>query len=61
VQKVEYTSEKVMVTAWDTANNSIPREFTGDFVISAASLGVLKSNSIQFQPPLPSWKQQAID
>ncbi|KAK0631981.1 flavin-containing amine oxidoreductase-domain containing protein [Immersiella caudata] len=32
-----------------------------DYVVNTIPLGVLKHGSIQFDPPLPSWKQNAID
>lgn len=32
-----------------------------DEVVMTAPLGVLKSNAIDFDPPLPNWKQGAID
>lgn len=35
--------------------------FKADAVVVAVPLGVLKSQSITFQPPLPEWKQQAIN
>lgn len=34
--------------------------FTGQHVIVTASLGVLKSGMITFEPPLPQWKVDAI-
>ena len=35
--------------------------FKADAVVMTAPLGVLKSGSISFHPPLPEWKQQAIN
>jgi monoamine oxidase len=35
--------------------------FSGDYVLVTAPLGVLKSNMIQFDPPLPTAKQKAIE
>lgn len=35
--------------------------FTGKHVIVTASLGVLKSGMITFEPQLPQWKLDAID
>lgn len=35
--------------------------FEADRVVLTASLGVLKSGSITFQPPLPDWKQGVIE
>jgi lysine-specific histone demethylase 1 len=35
--------------------------FTADHVVFSGSLGVLKQQNINFQPPLPDWKRGAID
>ena len=35
--------------------------FKADAVIVTVPLGVLKSGTISFYPPLPEWKQQAIN
>ncbi|KAE8408170.1 flavin-containing amine oxidoreductase-domain containing protein [Aspergillus pseudonomiae] len=35
--------------------------FAADKVVFTGSLGVLKHQSIQFEPPLPEWKRGAID
>lgn len=35
--------------------------YEADEVIVTAPLGVLKSNAVDFDPPLPGWKQGAID
>ncbi|KUI60402.1 Lysine-specific histone demethylase 1A [Cytospora mali] len=32
-----------------------------DYVVNTIPLGVLKHGNIEFQPPLPSWKTEAID
>jgi monoamine oxidase len=34
---------------------------TADLVLVTVPLGVLKSNTIGFSPPLPKWKQTAIE
>ncbi|KAL4948068.1 flavin-containing amine oxidoreductase-domain containing protein [Aspergillus filifer] len=34
---------------------------TADMVVYTGSLGTLKDRSVQFSPPLPEWKQGAID
>lgn len=49
----------VLVTALDTATNEL-RSYPADLVLCTASLGVLKTGSLQFHPALPSWKSQAI-
>ena len=53
VSKVDYTSDKVLVT-----HNGIISE--ADFVLVTVPLGVLKANSIQFEPGLPASKITAI-
>jgi lysine-specific histone demethylase 1 len=35
--------------------------FEADQVVLTTPLGVLKSGSITFQPPLPDWKQGVIE
>ena len=35
--------------------------FEADHVVLTTPLGVLKSGSIKFEPPLPSWKQDVIE
>ena len=35
--------------------------FEADHVVLTTPLGVLKSGSVQFEPPLPSWKQDVIE
>ncbi len=53
VSTIDYTTEEVKVTA---DGNVI----TGDFVVVSVPLGVLKNNSINFSPSLPSDKLSAI-
>ena len=36
------------------------KEYCAPYAIITVSLGVLQSKAIQFIPPLPSWKQDAI-
>lgn len=36
-------------------------DFTADHVVFTGSLGVLKAQTIQFDPPLPDWKTAAIE
>jgi hypothetical protein len=54
VMSVNYSGDSVTVTIGDG------RTFTGDYVVVTVPLGVLKTNSIDFRPPLPSSKQDAI-
>ena len=53
VTKVDYSSNKIKVTHNGTITES-------DFIIVTVPLGVLKANSIQFVPNLPTAKQNAI-
>lgn len=54
VEQITYNEEGVSVMA-----NGIA--YTADYVICTVPLGVLKNKGIDFQPPLPDWKQEAID
>eukprot|EP00742_Colponemidia_sp_Colp-10_P007272 GILJ01007818.1.p1 GENE.GILJ01007818.1~~GILJ01007818.1.p1 ORF type:complete len:1106 (+),score=173.52 GILJ01007818.1:69-3386(+) len=54
VQTVSYTSEGVRVV---TRKGHV---FNADYCIVTLPLGVLKRGDIQFSPPLPPWKQEAI-
>ena len=54
VRSVEYSSNGVRVTT-DTDI------FEADGVVITLPLGVLKSGNVQFSPPLPEWKQKAIN
>ncbi|MFZ4815987.1 MAG: FAD-dependent oxidoreductase [Phototrophicaceae bacterium] len=54
VQSVRYSTGGVTVTA-----NG--QTFSGDAALITLPLGVLKAGSVQFEPPLPRRKQQAID
>ena len=36
-------------------------KFEGHTIISTVSIGVLKNEIIEFSPPLPDWKVEAID
>jgi len=59
VQKVTYTPSGVTVKA----TNMITKEeltFEADVVVCTVSIGVLQKGVIEFEPPLPSWKQEAI-
>jgi len=54
VKRVQYDGQQVLVET-DHA------KFVGDYVLCTVPLGVLKSKSIEFDPPLPPWKQLSID
>jgi len=64
VQDINYSSDgQVIVTTTSTANNqtTATSAFRASQVIVTASIGVLKSKIINFNPPLPKEKQNAID
>ncbi|CAG0881758.1 unnamed protein product [Darwinula stevensoni] len=71
VKQIKYTSEGVEVTAHNSRNpHQAPQVFKGDAVLCTIPLGVLKhslrqynssSVSVQFVPPLPQWKIEAIN
>ncbi|MFT4729422.1 MAG: polyamine oxidase [Granulosicoccus sp.] len=54
VTRVDIGNHEVLVSAGNTS-------FSADAVLITVPLGVLKSDSIQFNPPLDSEKQSAID
>ena len=54
VSKVTYDDQGVTITT----NKG---DFNSKYVISTLPMGVLKSGDVEFSPPLPSDKQQAID
>ena len=54
VSKIKYNDDGVEVT---TAGKET---FTADYVLCTFSSGVLHSGSVQFDPPLPDWKKEAI-
>ena len=54
VKKIDYEGDRVLVSCADGKVTS------GDFAIVTVPLQILKKGSIQFNPPLPSWKLSAI-
>ena len=58
VLKVQHDGAKAVVTA--KVGGSEIKEYRADAVIVTVSLGVLKANVIDFSPPLPQAKQNAI-
>lgn len=70
VKNIKYFPGGVEVTAEDLKTNNSTVTYKADFVLCTLTLGVLKiaisplsanqENTVQFQPPLPTWKQQAI-
>lgn len=63
VQKVEYSDNSAKVIAILSQPNQTESQqivFEADAVVVTASLGVLKSGLIEFDPPLPKHKQESI-
>ncbi|KAF5189575.1 Polyamine oxidase protein [Thalictrum thalictroides] len=54
VKEIKYSGNDVTVRTEDGCN------YVADHMILSASIGVLKSDLITFQPPLPKWKTEAI-
>lgn len=54
VEKVSYTTQGANVTLVDGTI------LHAAYVISTFSLGVLQNDDVAFEPPLPAWKQEAI-
>ncbi|KAK4149495.1 flavin-containing amine oxidoreductase-domain containing protein, partial [Chaetomidium leptoderma] len=59
VSKVAYTSGSTAGPATVTCEDGFRVE--ADYVISTIPLGVLKHGNVKFEPPLPSWKSDAIE
>lgn len=69
VKNIKYFPGGVEVTAENLKSNNALVTYKADLVLCTLTLGVLKiaissstnqENTVQFQPPLPTWKQQAI-
>ena len=54
VTKVDYSAGGVVVQAGD-------RRYQASNALVTVSVGVLRAKRIAFEPPLPAWKQEAID
>ena len=54
VRKIRYSDNGVTVITSDG------QVFTADYALSTFSSGVLGSNMVKFEPPLPEWKREAI-
>lgn len=59
VTKIEYDAEDEDGTAKVYCEGG--QIFDADHVILTVPLGVLKHESVKFDPPLPNWKQKSID
>ncbi|XP_037940015.1 possible lysine-specific histone demethylase 1-like [Teleopsis dalmanni] len=70
VKTIKYSSSGVEIIAENTKANNSTHTYKGDIVLCTLTLGVLKlavsggmnvqANMVSFEPPLPEWKQQAI-
>ncbi|KAK0617939.1 flavin-containing amine oxidoreductase-domain containing protein [Bombardia bombarda] len=58
VRKITYTSESANGPATVECEDGYKVE--ADYVVNTIPLGVLKHGSVKFEPPLPSWKSDAI-
>lgn len=54
VNQITTTEKQVIVDTLD-------KSYYADAVLVSVPVGVLKANSIRFNPPLPDWKEQAIE
>ncbi|ROV90843.1 hypothetical protein VSDG_08021 [Cytospora chrysosperma] len=59
VKRITYTSEGSDGPAKIDMEDG--QSIEADYVVNTIPLGVLKHDNIEFQPPLPSWKTDAID
>src|SRR5690606_7838794 len=55
VSKIDYESSGIKV---ECTNGKV---FEADHVVVTLPLGVLKTDDVQFNPPLPEWKRGAIE
>ena len=54
VNKISYTEDNVLV------KTDSGYQYSADYVFVTFSTGVLQSQSVTFEPPLPEWKMKAI-
>lgn len=59
VKRIRYTPEGSEGPAHIDLENG--QSIQADLVVNTIPLGVLKHGNVDFQPPLPSWKTEAID
>lgn len=59
VKRIEYTPDGSSGPARITLEDG--KTVDADHVVNTIPLGVLKHGSVEFQPPLPPWKTQAIE
>ncbi|KAJ4408990.1 hypothetical protein N0V91_002804 [Didymella pomorum] len=61
IRLIRYTTDDEQTGKTVTIESTNGQTFEADRVILTTPLGVLKSGSISFQPPLPDWKQGVIE
>ncbi|KAH7399395.1 flavin-containing amine oxidoreductase-domain containing protein [Pyrenochaeta sp. MPI-SDFR-AT-0127] len=61
IKTVHYNTEETRVGGAVRVECSNGEVFGADKIILTTPLGVLKSGSVTFQPPLPDWKQDVIE
>ena len=54
VATIEYSDSEVSVTLTDGTR------LTAQYAICTFSIGVLQDDDVQFDPPLPKWKAEAV-
>lgn len=59
VKRIEYAPDGSSRPARITLEDG--KSVDADYVVNTIPLGVLKHGNVEFQPPLPSWKTQAIE
>lgn len=59
VKRIKYALDGPSGPARITLENG--KSIDADYVVNTIPLGVLKHGNVEFQPPLPSWKTQAIE
>jgi monoamine oxidase len=61
IKTVHYNTEECEIGKAVRVECSNGENYEADQIILTTPLGVLKSGSIAFQPPLPDWKQEVIE
>lgn len=59
VKRIKYSPDGSSGPARITLEDG--KSIEADYVVNTIPLGVLKHGNVEFQPPLPSWKTQAIE
>lgn len=49
------------MTVTTRSSTGAMQTYESDLLLCTVSLGVLKSNAIAWEPPLPKWKQDAVE